>query len=240
MPERPPGLVRVDMRKRCYPDSEGHPRSDTRCTCHSLRKRPAPRQATRTEGKKLKRRTEPPGEVRKAATESVTMPETQGVREDSCREPEAWVGTQIRCQTPGASGAAALHAQERTLKGQGNGAHRRTNGRAHSGHRSNRTAGPPTRRARSEAPYQRKRQVSRSRQGPVGQRGAAKQARRTADCDAREGGRQHQQMHVSAAGGFVRDASPREPQPRLQGRGWHERWPPPALGGCGRYATALQ
>ena len=34
-------------------------------------------------------------------------------------------------------------------------------------------------------------------------------------------------VHVPPLGSIERDASPQEPQPRLAGRGWHERWPPP-------------
>ena len=238
MPECQPGRLRADKRRRCHPGGDGHPRSDSRCTCHSPRRRTALRRATHAEESILNRRAELPGESRQAATEIDTMQATQDARDDNSMAPEVWVDTQARCTSTEEIGTAALRAQERNRDGPGSGVLRSTNWRAHGGHRSDRTAGPPSSTARCDAPSQRKRQISRSRRRPVGQKGTAKQARLTADSYAREGGRQHQQMQASTAGGIVRDSSPREPQPRLQGRGWHERWPPPALGGGGRQATA--
>ena len=83
----------------------------------------------------------------------------------------------------------------------------------------------------------RKRHASKDRHSLVGPRRAAKSLKPTAAHADRERGRLLQRMQPRATGGIVREASPREPLPRLQGRGWHDRWPPPALGERGRDAT---
>ena len=86
-------------------------------------------------------------------------------------------------------------------------------------------------------PHRRKRPASKDRQGPGGPHCTTKRRKHTAACAAREDGRHHQQLQHDAEG-TVRATSPQEPLPRLQGRGWHDRWPPPALSDGGREADA--
>ena len=104
----------------------------------------------------------------------------------------------------------------------------------------NQTAGPPAPGTGRVTPHQGKRQVSWSGLRQAGPCDAAKRTRFTSGGVAHACGRQHQKMHAPAVEGTERDASPQEPQPRLHGRGWHDRWPPPAIGGCGRGATEVQ
>ena len=196
--------------------------TDTRCTRHRTDQSPAQMEGTNTriEGNK------------KCVLATGKCPQSADA---------AWAAAKpAKKSTPKGAVSAASDGGIATPTGcyESRGLDRKTTSRrAHSGHKSSRTASSPTIRAECGAPHQRKRIGWRSRSNFVDPQCTAKRIKFTAECTARERGRQQQHLHAPADEGIVRDASPQEPLPRLQGRGWHDRWPPPASGGCGTAAT---
>ena len=138
--EGTPGSSRAGKRRLRPTDGEGHRNSDSRRTRHRILKSPAPKEATCTVGMKQNRRTETLGEGSQAAMQSGTLLKAHGAEGDSRMEPEALFESPTRISMAGAPWADGRPTANTERKEPG---HRKTNRRAHSGHKSNRTAGPP-------------------------------------------------------------------------------------------------
>ena len=223
LPDNLLGTSRGSKRQRGASEGEGHRDSAARFTRFCISASPAPDGYTRTAANIQNKRPKMHGEVGKAATVSTALLLTPNPGVNSCTEPEDLPVLQIRLPTAGATGSVPDRSN--------------ANGRTYREHQGNRTAAPPTPWGGCGAPRQRKRHAHSGRHISEGMRSVRKCAKLSAERTAHARDRLQQQLQATTAGGTVRDASPQEPQPRLQGRGWHDRWPPPAIGGCGRDAT---